>query len=125
MGNALGSFFSRKLEQFTEKMGLTNKKAMEAWLKYDAEQKAKLPMDPNRVRPGYTNAEVDKWIEEDMARPENQPVTSTFFKGEKVIEKSTGQPFVVHDFTHQGVLLKHEGGAFKYGIKDEDMTRVK
>lgn len=55
-------------------------------------------MDPNRVRPGYTNAEVDQWIKEDAERPEAQPVVSTFLKGEKVTDKS-GEVFTVYDYT--------------------------
>ena len=87
-------------------------------------KKPKTPVRTDRVRPGFKIAEVDQWIKEDMALPENQPVASKFTKGDRVKEKTTEQVFTVHDITHQGVLLLHPGGAFKYGCKDEDLERV-
>ena len=90
-----------------------------------SQEKKRTPVRTDRVRPGFTNAEVDQWIEEDKALPENQPyVSGKFVTGDKVQLQETGMEFVVHEFTHQGIVLKHEGGAFKNGAKDDDLVRA-
>ena len=85
-----------------------------------SQEKKRTPVRTDRVRPGFTNAEVDQWIEEDKLLPENQPyVSGKFIRGDKVQLQETGMEFVIHDFTHQGIVLQHAGGAFKNGAKDD------
>lgn len=73
--------------------------------------------EPKRVRKGYKISEVDEWIKEDAAK--EIPMATNFVVGDRV--KSNGKMFTVHEIKRGGLILKHDGGAFRHNVQNDEV----